>query len=223
MPASKSIWLANRSSESNCMGFGFKSWIAAARGRTNRSGGSAAHPKEGWLVRGIVVEESHDARGGELRIAEMIGLDMGVDTALQQGLLAFIDHQREQIQAATEVESKYLRFLSHDLRNNLNQVILVLDLLKGRLAGIPEFEEDLGDVMSAHSTILNTIAGMDALLQAERLRKGAIQPKTETVRLPAVVTALVRHLSGQARPKGLSLVADVSCDVTLSSDRELIA
>jgi signal transduction histidine kinase len=175
------------------------------------------------LLRRIVVEEIHDASGGELSITEMIVLDMGVDTALQQGLLAFINHQRQQIQAATEVESKYLRFLSHDLRNNLNQVILVLDLLKGRLAGMPEFEEDLGDVTSAHSTILNTIAGMDALLQTERLRKGAIQPKAETVRLPSVVTDLVRHLSAQARQKGLSLIADVSCDVTLSSDRELIA
>ena len=175
------------------------------------------------LLRRIVVEEIHDSSGGELSITEMIVLDMGVDTALQQGLLAFINHQREQIQAATEVESKYLRFLSHDLRNNLNQVVLVLDLLKGRLADLPEFEEDLGDVISAHSTILNTIAGMDALLQAERLRKGAIQPKAEQVRLPAVVTDLVRHLLAQARQKGLNLVADVSCDMTLNSDRELIA
>ena len=42
----------------------------------------------------------------ELSITEMVVLDMGVDTALQQGLLTFIEHQKDRIERATEAESE---------------------------------------------------------------------------------------------------------------------
>lgn len=175
------------------------------------------------LLRRILVEEISEAAGRQLTSSEMIVLDMGVDTAFQQGLLTFINYQRDQIRAATETESKYLRFLSHDLRNNLNQVVLVLDLLKGRLDGLPDFAEDLADVKSAHRTILQTITGMDAMLQAERLRKGTVQPRTEAVQLQLVLDDVVRHAVGQAREKGLRLIADCPAGATTQSDRELIS
>ena len=175
------------------------------------------------LLRRIVVEEIHDASGGELSLPEMIVLDMGVDTAFQQGLLAFINHQREQIEAANEIESKYLRFLSHDLRNNLNQVMLVLELLKSRLDPLPDFREDVTDLVSAHRTVMQTISGMDTLLQAERLRKGAIEPRAEPIRLIEVVGDVVRHVHSQAVQKGLALECECPEDAVINSDRELIA
>lgn len=174
------------------------------------------------LLRRIVVEEIHSATGEDLTVNEIIVLDMGMDTALQQGLLAFINHQRQQIQAATEVESKYLRFLSHDLRNNLNQVVLVLELLSRRLRGLPDFQEDLTDISSAHHTILNTITGMDALLQAERLRNGAVKSKAEPVQLLDVLNEVVRQGLVQARQKGLELTCECPADAVVSSDRDLI-
>ena len=42
-----------------------------------------------------------------------------------------------QLLAATEAEAKFLSFMSHDLRNNLNGVTLALELLKHRLTGLP--------------------------------------------------------------------------------------
>jgi signal transduction histidine kinase len=175
------------------------------------------------LLRRIVIEETHDASGGELSLTELIALDMGIDTALQQGLLCFINHQREQIQAATAVESKYLRFLSHDLRNNLNQVVLVLDLLKERLGPQADFTEEVADIVSARNTILNTMAGMDALLQAERLRKGAIEPKSNPMDLRAVISDVVRLVLNQARQKGLEVITELPAEAKLISDRELVA
>ncbi|HSU68611.1 MAG TPA: sensor histidine kinase [Tepidisphaeraceae bacterium] len=175
------------------------------------------------LLRRIVIEEIYEATGGRLNATEMIVLDMGVDTAFQQGLLTFIHHQREQIRAGAEAESKYLRFLSHDLRNNLNQVVLVLELLKGRLDGLAEFAEDHADVVSSHRTVLQTISGMDALLQAERLRKGAVQPRRESVQLAAGIADLLRQASPQAAEKGLTLEAVCPPEARIESDRELIA
>ena len=175
------------------------------------------------LLRRIVIEEIHAATGEVLSVPEMVVLDMALDTALQQGLLTFIEHQREQIQAATEVESKYLRFLSHDLRNNLNQVVLVMELLSRRLTGLPEFAEDLTDLQSAHHTIQNTISGMDTLLQAERLRKGAVKPKSDPMQLSEVIAELVRQGLPQAKQKGLDLTYDCPEDVKINSDRDLIS
>jgi signal transduction histidine kinase len=175
------------------------------------------------LLRRILFEEIYSASEGQFTVAEMIVLDMGVDTALQQGLLAFIEHQRGQIEAATEAESKYLRFLSHDLRNNLNQVVLVLELLSRRLKGLPDFTEDLSDISSARHTIMNTITGMDALLQAERLRKGAVKPKMEPVELLATLTDVVRHGLVEARQKGLELVCECPPEAAVMGDRDLIA
>jgi len=175
------------------------------------------------VLRRVIVEEVHFAAGDRLTVGDIVVLDMGVDTALQQGLLTFIDHQREQIQAATEVESKYLRFLSHDLRNNLNQVVLVFELLSQRLLGLPEFAEDLTDISSAHHTIMNTITGMDALLQAERLRKGAVKPKADPVHLLEAMTEIIRQSMAQARQKGLELLCDCPPDAVINSDRDLIA
>src|SRR5579862_4408148 len=154
------------------------------------------------LLRRIIVEEIHEACGGELSISEMVVLDMGVDTSLQHGLLTFIEHQKDRIERATEAESKYLRFLSHDLRNNLTQVTLTLELLGERLAGEPDYADDVVDIRAAQRTIMETIMGMEKLLQAERLRKGAIQPKAESVDLRGLAEDAVRQAHTQSQLKG---------------------
>ena len=53
------------------------------------------------LLRRIVLEEIHEACGGALNLNETVVLDMGVDTAFQQALLTFIEHQQQRIERAT--------------------------------------------------------------------------------------------------------------------------
>lgn len=174
------------------------------------------------LLRRIVMEEIHEASGGELSVSEMIVLDMGIDTALQQGLLTFIDYQKQRIEHATAAESKYLRFLSHDLRNNLSQVTFVLELLGERLDELPEFADDVHDIHAAHRTIMETMAGMEKLLQAERLRKGAIEPKAEAVNLHDLVSDVARQAQGLADKKGLKIDVSIPADASVVTDREVL-
>jgi signal transduction histidine kinase len=174
------------------------------------------------LLRRVIMEEVYQAAQGRLSLNDIVVLDMGVDTAMQQGLLALIQHQHEQIQSATESESKYLRFLSHDLRNNLNQVVLVLELLRGRLEGVNGFGQDVNDIQSAHRTIMNTITGMDALLQAERLRKGMVHAKAEPVALPDLAAEVGHQFLSQARQKGLEVTWQCPAGATVRSDQDLI-
>ena len=174
------------------------------------------------LLRRILVEEINRGLGGKLKVGQVIVLNMAVDTALQQGVTAFIQHQKEQLRAAGEVQSRYLSYLSHDLRNNLNGCTLMLEVLRQRLEGMQGFSEDVSDIFTIQRSVAETIAGMDRILQAERLRKQAVEPRVSRVDLYALVHDLARQASRGAEQKGLKVRLEVPEGAQLDSDRELI-
>ena len=174
------------------------------------------------VLRRILVEEINRGLGGRMKVGQVIVLNMGIDTALQHGVMAFINHQKEQLRAAGEVQSRYLSYLSHDLRNNLNGCTLMLEVLRQRLEGLEGFTEDVADIMSVQRSVAETIAGMDRILQAERLRREAIQPKVATVDVHGLAHDLARQAGRLAEQKGLKLRVDVPPGATVESDRELI-
>jgi signal transduction histidine kinase len=147
---------------------------------------------------------------------------MGIDTALHRGVMSFVVHLTEQLKSASETESKYLTFLSHDLRNKLNSVTLTLEWLSQRLSEAPEFREEAGDLASLRNSVAETIEGMDRLLQAERLRKQAVDLKLGPVNLHHLAGDLVAQALRQAVGKGLKLENAVPAGAAAYSDRELI-
>jgi signal transduction histidine kinase len=174
------------------------------------------------LLRRILVEEINHGLGGKLKVGQVIVLNMAVDTALQQGVMAFVHHQKEQLRAAGEVQSRYLSYLSHDLRNNLNGCTLMLEVLRQWLEGMEGFAEDVADIFTIQRSVAETIAGMDRILQAERLRKQAVEPRASRVDLHALAHDLVRQASRGAEQKGLEVRLEVPEGAALYSDRELI-
>jgi signal transduction histidine kinase len=174
------------------------------------------------LLRRVIIEQVCEALGERLDQRESVALNMAVDTAVQSGIIAFTDHQRRQIQAAAEVQSKYLSFLSHDLRNHLNHATLVLQLLGQRLRELPDCQDSVEDVDSIQESILQTTAGMDRLLQAERLRKQSAKPKMAPVDLQRLLSGVAQLLSNEARAKGLNIEVDVPQGPVVESDRELL-
>jgi signal transduction histidine kinase len=174
------------------------------------------------VLRRILLEEVNRGLEGRLKVGQVIALNMGIDTVLQHGLMAFIAHQGEQLRAAGEVQSRYLSYLSHDLRNNLNGCTLMLEVLRQRLSEAAEFAEDARDIETVQRSITETIAGMDRILQAERLRREAVKPTVAQVDLQATVQDVARAASHAAERKGLLLRVDVPHGSTLQSDRELI-
>jgi signal transduction histidine kinase len=174
------------------------------------------------LLRRILVEEIDRGLGGKLAVSQVVVLNMAVDTALQQGVLSFIQHQKEQLRAAGEVQSRYLSYLSHDLRNNLNGCTLMLEVLRQRLAGLEGFSDDVSDIATIQRSVAETIAGMDRILQAERLRKAAVRPHVDRLDLGSVIHDAVKQGSRAANGKGLKLEADVPPGASAESDRELL-
>ena len=121
------------------------------------------------LLRGILIDEAQKSLGARFTVERMTSLNTAVDIALQQAVVAFVEFQNAQIKAVTESQSKYLSFLSHDLRNNLNGVMLTMEVLSRSLGKMPEFQEDVADIKNMQRAMSETIAGMDRLLQAEKL------------------------------------------------------
>ena len=175
------------------------------------------------LLRRLVSEEVTEALQRELSLPEVLALATGLDLYLEQGVVGFVDFQRAELRAASEMEAKYLSYLSHDLRNNLNAVTLMLEVLHRRLADVPDFREDAEDVEALQRSITETVQGMDRLLQAERIRTKSVEAKFTRVELKAAVAHVTRQHQQNAATKNLELANTVPADAVSQTDAELLA
>jgi len=174
------------------------------------------------LLRRILFEQVAEQLDEPVSKNQMIALNMAVDTTIQSGIVAFTDFQRGQIKAGSEVQAKYLSFLSHDLRNHLNHATLTLELLGRRLERNPGFTESVKDVVSIQRSIFQTIAGMDRLLRAEQLRNQSIKLNLGPVDLQRMFAEVVSIAFSEAQAKGLSIDAITPSGAQIVSDRDLL-
>lgn len=174
------------------------------------------------LLRRIVFDEIDSAAKGRMSFADAVPVNMAVDVALHRGVASFVKSLETRLTAATEAETKYLAFLSHDLRNNLNAVTLMLEGLSYGLANAPQFKEEARDVEALRQAVFETIEGMDRLLQAERLRKGAVALKLGAVKLRPLAAEIIAQASRPAGEKGLRIENAVPDVAAVQSDRELL-
>jgi signal transduction histidine kinase len=174
------------------------------------------------LLRRIIIEQVWGALHQGLDTRSAIALNMAVDAVLQGGVGTFTDHQQQQIKASTEIQSRYLSFLSHDVRNHLNQALFHLQLLAARLARAPENADTVESIQSAKRAILQTTAGMDQLLQAEQLRHQPDDVNAHTVDLHLLLSEIAQQCLHQAQSKGLKLEVDVPGEAQVTSDEGLL-
>ena len=174
------------------------------------------------LLRRIIIEQISEDLNEVLDTRSTVALNMAIDTALQSGVVTFTEDLQQQIKASAEAQSKYLSFLSHDLRNHLNRATLHLQLLAAKLAQSPEYSESVEDIRSVNRSILQTISGMDRILQAEQLRQGSMEPDIQPVDLNFVLKDVAKQLYPEAKSKGLELEVDVPEEAGAGSDEGLL-
>jgi len=174
------------------------------------------------LLRRIVIEHISEALDDQLDARSNIALNMAIDTALQVGVVAFTEHLQQRIRASTDTQSKYLSFLSHDLRNHLNHAMLHLQLLAARLAKAPEYAKSVEDIESIKRAILQTTSGMDQLLQAELLRQECADVNAQRVDLKHLLSEITNQSRQDAQSKGLKLEVDVPEGAHTNSDESLL-
>ena len=175
------------------------------------------------LFRATLIDEVADHLGRSMDVPEVIAVNAAVDIMSRRSVQAFVDHQSRELQTATEAQSKYLSFLSHDLRGGLNGVFLMIEVLRRDLAGEPRLAETVRDLDAMRRSLLETVGTMDRFLHAERFRKGKVQLKPGTIYLRPLLDEIVAHSAYQAKEKGLDVQVDAPSDCTITSDRELLS
>ncbi|HEV2296411.1 MAG TPA: HAMP domain-containing sensor histidine kinase [Tepidisphaeraceae bacterium] len=174
------------------------------------------------LLRRLLCESVLGHLDRELTVEELSALNLAVDVAVRRGVVSFASEQRNELQSVVEAQTKYLSFLSHDLRGGLNGVLLMIEVLRRDLAKEPKFGESLEDLDVMRRSILETVGTMDRFLHAERFRKGKVQVRPSRVDMKRVVNEVTTHFSYQAKDKNLRLVQEVNDGVTVVSDKELV-
>jgi signal transduction histidine kinase len=174
------------------------------------------------LLRRLLCEEVIHHLDREMTVEELSALNLSVDVAVRRGVVSFAAEQRNELQSVVEAQTKYLSFLSHDLRGGLNGVLLMIEVLRRDLVKEPKFGESLEDLDVMRRSILETVGTMDRFLHAERFRKGKVQVRPTRLDMKRVVNEVVTHYSYQAKDKELRLVQDVNDGVSITSDKELV-
>ncbi|SEL20240.1 sensor histidine kinase [Nitrosovibrio tenuis] len=174
------------------------------------------------LLRRIIIDQVSEALHEELDTRCVVALNMAIDAILQGGITTFTAHLQQEIKASAEIQAKYLSFLSHDLRNHLNHATVQLQLLAARLARAPEYADSAESIQSIKRAILHTTAGMDQLLQAERLRHHAVDFDGQTVDLRLLLSEVAQQCLHQAQSKGLRLEVEVPDEALITSDEGLL-
>ena len=174
------------------------------------------------LLRRITLEEVADQLGRPMDASELVGINLGIDTALRRSVVTFVEHQTRQLQAATELQSRYLSFLSHDLRGGLNGALLMIEVLKREIAHEARFAETVNDLDVMRRSILDTVSTMDRFLHAERFRKGKVQVRLGAADVNALIQELVTQALYLATDKGISLTTELGAGCHVNSDRELL-
>ncbi|MGH7214817.1 MAG: sensor histidine kinase [Tepidisphaeraceae bacterium] len=175
------------------------------------------------LLRRVLITDVTNHLARPVAVDEIVALNMGLDLSQRRSVLAFVAHQNRELRNQSEAMSKYLSFLSHDLRGSLNGVLLMAEALRRQLGARQEFAEQMADLDAMRRAILDTVATMERFLHAERFRKGKVQVRPAPVSLQTLVGAAAAHYAYQAKDKGVELAVEmVGGDRTLTSDKSLL-
>lgn len=174
------------------------------------------------LIRPILIEHATQQLGRPMETTEVIALNLAVDVAVKQGVLSFSNLQKADLQASADSRTKYLSFLSHDLRGGLNGTLLMIEVLRRELKPHPQFTDAMEDLEAMRRSILDTVGTMDRFLHAEKLRNGKLQPRLNQVNLKALIGDIVNQMSWNAKEKGITIEWSIHCSEQVTSDRDLL-
>ena len=184
--------------------------------------------REASLLRSLLPLHLADEMGRDLSAEEAAGLHSSLDDALCHRADAACAAHRRLLRGETEATAKYLAFLSHDLRGNLNGAMLMIEVLRRDLQGDDRYAESVGDLDAMRQSMMGLVATMDRFLQAERLRNGRVEVSHCRIDLADFLGDQCRQIERQSRDgrghlaAGLPVELDVGADLNVVSDREIL-
>lgn len=174
------------------------------------------------ILRRVIIARVERGLDRQCKPDEAAALHSMIDIMLQQGVLALVYQQKKELGHATDVQRKYLAFLSHDLSNNFLLITLNLEFIEYKLSTIPELSESAEVLGQTLASIRHTRSGMLRLLEHERLANSAAGPAVGPLNLRKVVEPIVIASDAHARTKGLRITTDIDQAISVESDAELL-
>lgn len=118
--------------------------------------------------------------------------------------------------------TKFLSFLSHDLRGGLNGAVLMLEVVKRQLAADPKQAAVVDDLDIVRRSILDTISTMERFLNAEKLRLGRVPVKIAPVDVAELLKEIHHNSTYLLKERGVEIDFDAPAELTISSDKHLL-
>lgn len=135
---------------------------------------------------------------GKPKLLILTSLDV---TALVAGKIA-LEAAKAEAERANQAKSKFLAAASHDLRQPVQSLVLLLDVVERQAASLPAAKRAAGLMRTAVDSLQ---ALLDAVLDISRLEAGVVDPKAETVDLGLLLLALEDEYVPRVASKGLDL------------------
>jgi signal transduction histidine kinase len=174
------------------------------------------------ILRRILFEEVSSQLRAPLQILEVVEIGQAIDIALREAAVAFADFQASEMRAEANAMTKYLAFLSHDLRGGINGALLLIEVLRREIGAEPKFHGSLEDLDTMRRLMMDTVGTMDRFLSAEKLRRGKMPVKVNTFPIAPLLNEVVRSFAYQSKERQIEMRVDANVDLNVTSDRELL-
>lgn len=185
---------------------------------------SLAHLLAGYqLLRRIAIEEMAKALGKPLPSEQSVILNQQIDRKISSAAIEHAARQAEALQAEAAAMTRFLSFVSHDLRGGINGVVLMIEVLKRELkAG--EKATVLEDLETIRRSMFSTVQTLERYLTAEKFRHGQIAVRIDNVAVRELLQELESLLSAELAEHGVQLRLQVDPpDLNIRSDRQLLS
>jgi two-component system, chemotaxis family, CheB/CheR fusion protein len=139
------------------------------------------------------------------------------DITHQKEAAAALEYARLQADSANIAKSRFLAAASHDLRQPLQALVLLQELLAKVVVG-----EKANKLIVRLDQTLGGMAGMlNALLDINQIEAGTVRPKIEPFPIGVVLDRVTSELAYQAEAQRISLRV-LPCSLSVSSDPRLL-
>jgi signal transduction histidine kinase/CheY-like chemotaxis protein len=119
---------------------------------------------------------------------------------------------------ANQAKSRFLAAASHDLRQPLHTIGVLLAAI-----GLRNLDDRSREIVNMLSTVSKSFSGqLDGLLDISKLDAGVVNPNLRTQRLDKIINAHAEHIEPLALEKGLYVRTDCTQPVFISTDIHLL-
>jgi PAS domain S-box-containing protein len=178
-----------------------------------------------------VVEETFDSAGRDRRTFRSAKAPLVLDDGSLAGILcvssditkhkaaeAELQMAKAEAERASVAKSKFLAAASHDLRQPVQSLTLLLSMIKRQVADKPKAAEGVKLAEAALEGLSSLLTG---ILDISRLEAGVVAPFMESVDLGQLIDRLAAEYRPRAAAAGLRLRL-APCSVRARGDREMV-